>query len=311
MRPLPKKNQKEYSELGAYMKKSALVSLSQNAILRFEGNVEPEASDEKGRHRLGKSGLKPVFPFKSMVVFSKFDNLKKQLAVFFIFAVLLNACKNEEKSDPAGAAGGQAAVPEAGILDNDASYAFGMAFALEFKDIGLKFDYDNFLAGFRDSLEGKELRLTEEEASNRIQTAYFAALNARSESLMQQENEFLAINTKKQGVVTTESGLQYEVITEGNGSKPLATDTVRVNYEGTLINGTVFDSSYTRGEPAEFTLNRVIEGWIEGIQLMSVGSTYQFYIPSNLAYGDSGSGSLIPPYSTLIFKVELLDIVKN
>lgn len=299
------------------MKKSIAASLFQNESVRFEVGAEPEVSYEKGRHRLEKSGLKPinclraVFPFEARISFSKFGVLKKQLAVFLVLAALSSACKNEEKSSAAETAGGQAAVPEAGILDNDASYAFGMAFALEFKDVGLKFDYDNFLAGFRDSLEGEETRLTEEEAGNRIQTAYLAALNARSESLMQQENEFLALNAKKQGVVTTASGLQYEVITEGNGSKPLATDTVRVNYEGTLINGAVFDSSYTRGEPAEFALNRVIAGWIEGIQLMNVGSAYQFYIPSNLAYGESGSGSLIPPYSTLIFKVELLDIVKN
>ncbi|MDR2782257.1 MAG: FKBP-type peptidyl-prolyl cis-trans isomerase [Treponema sp.] len=287
------------------MKKSTRENFSQNPVsenLRF---------DEKDRYRLGKNRLNPVFPFKSKVTFSKFDTFKKRLAVFFIFAALLNACKNEEKSGPAETAGEQTAVPEAGILDNDASYAFGMAFALEFKDIGLKFDYDNFLAGFRDSLEGKETRLTEEEAGERIQTAYSAALNVRTESLMQQEKEFLAVNTKKQGVVTTKSGLQYEVIAEGKGSKPLATDTVRVNYEGTLLNGTVFDSSYVRGEPAEFTLDRVIEGWLEGIQLMNVGGAYRFYIPSNLAYGERGSGSLIPPYSTLIFKVELLDIVKN
>jgi FKBP-type peptidyl-prolyl cis-trans isomerase len=236
---------------------------------------------------------------------------KNMLTLLLIFTALLNACKNEEKSDPAGTGMEQTAVPGAGVLDTDASYAFGMAFAAEFKDIGLKFDYDNFLAGFRDALEGKETRLTEEEAGNRIQTAYFAALNARAESLMQQENEFLAVNAQKQGVITTGSGLQYEVVAEGKGSKPLATDTVRVNYEGTLIDGTVFDSSYARGEPAEFALDRVIEGWIEGIQLMNVGGTYQFYIPSNLAYGESGSGSSIPPYSTLIFKVELLDIVKN
>jgi FKBP-type peptidyl-prolyl cis-trans isomerase len=235
---------------------------------------------------------------------------KTMVTALLVFAALLNACKNEEKSGAAETAEGQAAVAEAGILDNDASYAFGMAFALEFKDIGLKFDYDNFLAGFRDSLEGKETRLTEEEAGNRIQTAYLAALKTRTESLMQQENEFLAVNAKKQGVITTGSGLQYEVVAEGKGDKPLATDTVRVNYEGTLIDGTVFDSSYARGEPAEFTLDRVIEGWTEGIQLMNVGGAYQFYIPSSLAYGESGSGS-IPPHSTLIFKVELLDIVKK
>ncbi|MDR2193924.1 MAG: FKBP-type peptidyl-prolyl cis-trans isomerase [Treponema sp.] len=236
---------------------------------------------------------------------------KTILVLFIVFLLFLAACKSEEKKVSAGNTAEQAAVTESGILDNDASYALGMAFAVEFKDIGLKVDYDDFLAGFRDSLEGKETRLTEDDASNRIQTAYIAALDAKAQSLMHQENEFLALNTKKQGVVTTESGLQYEIITEGNGSKPLATDTVRVNYEGTLIDGTVFDSSYSRGEPEELALDRVIEGWTEGLQLMGIGDTYQFYIPSNLAYGENGSGRIIPPYSTLIFKVELLDIVKN
>ncbi|MDR2793421.1 MAG: FKBP-type peptidyl-prolyl cis-trans isomerase [Treponema sp.] len=232
------------------------------------------------------------------------------LLLFVAFTVFLGACKNNEvKSVSAGNTAEQAA--EAEPLDSDAGYALGMAFAAEFKDTGITFDYDDFLAGFRDSLENKETRLTEEEASNRVQTAYIAALNARAQRLMQQENEFLAVNTKKQGVITTASGLQYEIITEGSGAKPLETDTVRVNYEGTLIDGTVFDSSYVRGEPVELTLDRVIEGWIEGIQLMSVGGAYRFYIPSNLAYGENGSSNVIPPYSTLIFKVELLDIVKN
>jgi len=123
--------------------------------------------------------------------------------------------------------------------------------------------------------------------------------------------KFLAENAKREGVKTTASGLQYEVITEGEGEKPSATSTVKVNYKGTLINGTVFDSSYDRGEPIEFPLNGVIAGWTEGLQLMSVGSKYKLYIPYQLAYGERGGGEMIKPYSALIFEVELLDIINN
>ena len=119
---------------------------------------------------------------------------------------------------------------------------------------------------------------------------------------------YLAENAKKDGVKVTASGLQYEVIKEGTGKKPAATDTVSVHYEGTLINGQVFDSSIRRGQPVEFPLNRVIPGWTEGVQLMSVGSKYRFVIPSNLAYGEHGAGGAIGPNETLIFEVELLDI---
>lgn len=120
--------------------------------------------------------------------------------------------------------------------------------------------------------------------------------------------QFLEANAKKEGVTATASGLQYKVLTAGTGAKPKATDTVKVNYHGTFIDGKTFDSSYDRGEPISFPLNRVIAGWTEGVQLMNVGSTYEFYIPYNLAYGPNGAGGVIPPYATLIFKVELLGI---
>lgn len=120
--------------------------------------------------------------------------------------------------------------------------------------------------------------------------------------------DFLDANGKKEGVTTTASGLQYKVIKAGTGAQPKATDTVKVHYKGTFLDGKTFDSSYDRGEPISFPLNRVIAGWTEGVQLMPVGSTYEFYIPSNLAYGERGAGGVIPPNSTLIFVVELLDI---
>ena len=119
---------------------------------------------------------------------------------------------------------------------------------------------------------------------------------------------FLAENAKREGVKTTESGLQYEVLEATIGQKPKATDTVRVHYEGTLIDGTVFDSSYKRGESISFPLNGVIKGWTEGLQLMAVGSKYKFFIPYQLAYGEHGAGASIPPYAALIFTVELLGI---
>ena len=126
---------------------------------------------------------------------------------------------------------------------------------------------------------------------------------------MQEEGQrFLEENAKKESVVTTPSGLQYKVLDEGFGPKPKATETVKVHYKGTLIDGTQFDSSYDRGEPISFPLNGVIRGWTEGVQLMPVGAKYEFYIPYNLAYGEKGAGGVIPPYAALIFVVELLGI---
>ena len=132
-------------------------------------------------------------------------------------------------------------------------------------------------------------------------------LNASKEA-KQKGEAFLAENAKRQGVKTTASGLQYEVLEATLGQKPKATDTVKVHYEGTLIDGTVFDSSYRRGEPISFALNQVIKGWTEGLQLMSVGSKYKLFIPYQLAYGEQGAGGSIPPYAALIFTVELLGI---
>ena len=132
---------------------------------------------------------------------------------------------------------------------------------------------------------------------------------AESQKAISEGKAFLEENAKKEGVVTTKSGLQYEILTEGTGKQPKATDTVRCHYEGSLINGSVFDSSYKRGEPAEFGLSQVIPGWTEGVQLMKEGAKYRFYIPYLLGYGENGAGSSIPPYSTLIFDVELIKVL--
>ncbi len=242
------------------------------------------------------------------------------LAAAFSVLVLFASCKQNEQAaqtnntvESAAAVSGSAEAPAnaggAETLDKDASYAFGMALATGFKDTGLSFDYDELVTGFADSLEGRQTRFSEDEAAFKVQMVYTTFLNNKVESLRVRENEFLAANAKKEGVITTPSGLQYEIVRQGNGAKPTAANKVRVKYEGTLIDGTVFDSSYERNAPAEFSLSQVIPGWTEGIQLMNVGSEYWFYIPSALAYGENGSSSIIPPYSTLIFKVELLDIL--
>ncbi|WP_371374572.1 FKBP-type peptidyl-prolyl cis-trans isomerase [Thalassotalea aquiviva] len=180
--------------------------------------------------------------------------------------------------------------------------------------MGVALDKELLIAGFKESLMGKsQLEKAEIEEllkalDQQIQQKSAEAQKLESEKNLTEGQTYLAENAKVEGVVTTESGLQYQVITAAEGDKPKATDTVKVHYKGTLIDGTTFDSSYDRGEPIEFPLNRVIPGWTEGVQLMSVGSSYKFVIPSELAYGPTGSGP-IPGNSTLIFEVELLDIV--
>ncbi|GHT52781.1 peptidyl-prolyl cis-trans isomerase [Spirochaetia bacterium] len=193
----------------------------------------------------------------------------------------------------------------------DISYAFGLVLGSDLKQTGLEFDYTAFTEGFRASVEGENSRYSFDEAVQLVQTAYQAAMARRAEENRAKEVQYLAENGRRAGVSTTESGLQYEVISSGNGAKPGGEALVRVDYEGTLTDGTVFDSTWERNEAAEFPLNRVIPGWNEGIQLMGVGDTYIFYIPSGLAYGEEGAGEVIPPFSTLIFKVELLEILDS
>ncbi|MBQ5925387.1 MAG: FKBP-type peptidyl-prolyl cis-trans isomerase [Paludibacteraceae bacterium] len=164
----------------------------------------------------------------------------------------------------------------------------------------------------RGIIEGlnQEAIMTAEEATTYLNTTMEAKAAERNKTLAAKGEAFLAENATREGVYVTESGLQYEVIAMGEGEKPTAESTVKVHYHGTLIDGTVFDSSVERGEPIEFPLSNVIKGWTEGVQLMPVGSKFKFYIPYQLAYGERGAGELIGPCEALIFEVELIEIVK-
>ncbi|MFV0591402.1 MAG: FKBP-type peptidyl-prolyl cis-trans isomerase [Draconibacterium sp.] len=163
---------------------------------------------------------------------------------------------------------------------------------------------------FRSSSLGEEPKIAEEDANALIQKFFMEENDREAQENLEAGSKFLEENGKREGVTTTESGLQYEVLTEGTGEKPTATDQVRVHYHGTLIDGTVFDSSVDEGEPVVFGVNRVIPGWTEALELMPVGSKWKVYIPAELAYGERGAGGDIGPNAALIFEVELLEIVK-
>lgn len=189
------------------------------------------------------------------------------------------------------------------------SYAIGLSMGQNLLGSGVtKMEYNDLAEGIKDVLEKQQPKISYQEAQT-ILGKFFQELEEKIAGEQKSAGEkFLEENKKREGVKVTPSGLQYEVIESTLGQKPKATDTVKVHYEGTLIDGTVFDSSYQRGEPIEFGLNQVIAGWTEGVQLMSVGSKYKLYIPYQLGYGAQGAGGSIPPYSALIFTVELLGI---
>lgn len=164
---------------------------------------------------------------------------------------------------------------------------------------------------FRATSLGEEAKISEEEANTLVQKFFAQAGEREAQANLEAGNKFLEENKGRDGITTTESGLQYEVLTEGTGAKPTAADQVRVHYHGTLIDGTVFDSSVDRGEPAVFGVGQVIPGWTEALQLMPVGSKWKVYLPSEIAYGERGAGGDIGPNSALIFEVELLEIVEK
>lgn len=234
--------------------------------------------------------------------------MKKYVVV--VAVAMLAACSQEKVEAPKQVA-----------LDSEVSkvsYAIGLDVGKSLKGLGADIDRAAFIEALNTQLDGAKPRLSAEEAGKAKQSFFQkraakqqAERKALAEKNKAEGEKFLAENAKKDGVKVTASGLQYEVLKMGDGAKPKATDKVKVNYEGKLLNGTVFDSSYKRGQPITFPLNSVIKGWTEGVQLMPVGSKFRFYIPSALAYGENGAGTTIAPNSTLIFDVELLGIEEN
>ena len=197
------------------------------------------------------------------------------------------------------------------------SYALGLGIGQQLAQMGAtELNVDDFAQSIKDVLSGSELKVSHREAQQIVQD-YFAkkeaAMNAaraeQGKAAKEEGEKYLKENAKKEGVITTPSGLQYQVLKEGNGKKPTAKDSVKCHYEGFLIDGTVFDSSVQRGEPATFPLQQVIAGWTEGLQLMQEGAKYRFFIPYRLAYGEGGAGASIPPFAALIFDVELIQVM--
>ena len=221
-----------------------------------------------------------------------------KLVIFLALGALLVSCQGADKKPVAGAES-----PE-----TKSGYAFGVLIGTNLKSSGVKLDYDAFVNGMKDVMEKNAPKVDVATANQTIQAALTDAHVKLAQTNQAAETKFLADNGKKTGVKTTASGLEYEVITEGTGAKPKATDTVKVDYVGTLLDGSTFDSSIERKQPAVFPLAGVIPGWTEGIQLMPVGSKYKLYIPSKLAYGENGANGKIGPNSTLTFEVTLLSI---
>lgn len=189
------------------------------------------------------------------------------------------------------------------------SYALGLIIGNNLKGMNIEgLITGEFTRAVEQVLNGEKLEMTEVQAQGLVQEFLREQQEVAGKAAREAGENFLAENAKREGVKVTETGLQYEVLTPALGIKPTPTDTVTCHYEGRLIDGTVFDSSYRRGEPASFPLQGVIRGWTEGLQLMSIGSKFRFFIPFDLAYGAQGAGSSIPPYAALIFDVELLGI---
>ena len=190
------------------------------------------------------------------------------------------------------------------------SYALGLGIGQQIKSMNIEnFSIEDFTKSISDVIEGKETAFSSREAQMMLQEYFTRKQKEEAQAHIAEGKAYLDANAKRQGVVVTKSGLQYEVLQEGKGKSPKATDTVRCHYEGRLLDGTVFDSSYKRGDPADFGLNQVIPGWTEGVQLMKEGAKFRFTIPYLLAYGEQGAGASIPPFSTLIFDVELIKVL--
>jgi len=232
---------------------------------------------------------------------------KPAVALCAVFA--LSACQQQNT--------GETAVAELQLETPNQRLSYGVALGLgrNMANDGMTVDVDAFAAGLRDAMTNSPQRLTDEEIQaemlsfqERINSEREAMSSAMAEANAAAGTAFLLENSTREGVMTTDSGLQYEVIEAGSGATPTADDSVQVHYRGTLIDGTEFDSSYSRGEPVTFGVGQVISGWTEALQLMQVGAKYKLFIPSDLAYGAGGAGERIGPNSALVFEVELLDI---
>ncbi len=257
---------------------------------------------------------------------------KATLALAVLAALALTACQKQEATDKTATEAASTEVNEAVTGEKEDvystekekySYALGASMGLfaqnrleQQTDLGIEHDEAALMAGFKDGLANAtkytvpELQAFTRASDELLQTKQDEKETNASAINISEGVAYLAENAKKEGVITTESGLQYEVLTQGDGTSPASpTSTVKVHYKGALLDGTEFDSSYARGEPATFPLNRVIIGWTEGVQLMQVGSKYRFTIPSDMAYGERATGK-ITPNSTLIFEVELLDVLE-
>lgn len=240
--------------------------------------------------------------------------MKKTFLLLMALSVAFVSADAKEKK-PKKSKKNQVVVVEK-IFKNDVdsmSYALGMNVGTDFaKNIasipGGKSNIDLIVKGFATTMKGDSALMTPEVATEFFKNYITKAQSADAEQKKAADEKFLAENMTKPGVMVTPTGLQYQILTPAEGKKPTAQDTVVVHYEGTLINGTKFDSSIDRGEPIEFPLNQVIKGWTEGVQLMSVGAKYRFFVPYNLGYGEQGAGGVIPPFATLIFEVELINI---
>lgn len=240
--------------------------------------------------------------------------MKRFFTLFALGALLFSSCTKGPKLSSSSSA-----------IDS-VSYALGQMYGTQLQRNLIEpskldnFNKDLFLSAMRSALKNDSSAMLNEQMASQMLNDFFmkrqaaqaaekeAELNAKKEKNMKEGQDFLKKNATESGVVVTESGLQYKVLSEGNGISPKDVDTVVVNYSGTLIDGTKFDSSYDRNEPATFPLNQVIAGWTEGIQLMKKGAKYTFYIPANLAYGESARSEVLGPNSTLIFEVELVDV---
>lgn len=242
------------------------------------------------------------------------------LFVFLAATLLLTACDKQESmvqtDTPSPSSAVKISASDLVSLEDKASYGMGYDMGKKFKELGFHISADIFSTGLRDGIEETDSPLLTEEEIKQAMKDFQQEIRKKKKEEMdkkavenkEKSDKFLEENKKKEGVVTLESGLQYLIVTDGSGETPKATDRVKVHYKGTTIDGTEFDSSYKRNKPATFSVNRVVKGWTEALQLMKVGSKWQLFVPPELGYGNRGAGRKIGPNETLIFDIELISI---